>query len=139
MTILERQAGAPLAWLREVAEQPSPGRSPHEAFLEQALVDLETTTQDVVVEHLSDTLLTPERFERNADELLALVGMKILPAQLDDGSAPDRRAILLAVWLDGLAAYASPGDLVSLLSDRDRQSMLGRALEMSVVLERWRS
>lgn len=139
MDVLERQAGAPLAWLREVAEQPSPGRSPHEAFLEEALVDLETTTQDVVMEHLSETLLTPEWFERNADELLALVGMKILPAQLDDGSAPDRRAILLAVWLDGLLAYASPGDLVSLLSDRNRQSMLGRALEMSVVLERWRS
>ena len=136
---LEKHAEAPLQWLREIAEQVQPARSPHVTFLEETLVDLDVTTQDVVVDHLGGAALTPDGFAQTSDELLALVGMGILPAQLDDGSAPDTRAILLAVWLVGLGGYAMPGDLVALLSDVDRQAMLGRALEMSVVLERWRS
>jgi hypothetical protein len=108
-------------------------------FLEEALVELAATAQGVVIGILDSAAFTPAQFAQNAVELLALVGMKILPAQLDDGSAPDRRAIMLAVWLEGLGEYESPGDLIALLSDRDRQLMLGRALEMSVFLQRWRS
>jgi len=137
--VLADKAGELLTWLREVADQSSVPRSSYEEFLGEAIINLDPTTQNVVLDHLGDSALTPDAFLVHIDELLALVRMGILPAQLDDGSAPDRRAILLAVWLEGLATYESPGDLVLLMSRKERQGMLGRALEMSAVLERWRA
>jgi hypothetical protein len=137
--LLEAHVPRILQWLDETAATPidASGKTYFET-LEQAVEELGPTIEQVVENHLGDGLFSIETYEEQAEEIRGFLSEKVLPAQLLDRSPTDRRSTLLAGWL---RAFAETGDepsaLPAVVADRDFQSFLSKALEMSAVLQRW--
>lgn len=125
---IERAAGLPLL----------AGRRTYYLRLEETLKRLLPVVTQVLADHLGDDRFAPAAFDEVSDELKTLLEHDILPAQLLDRSAAGRRAIIFAGWLQ---AFNKHGDgaagLAAIVGDRALQRFLSKALEMSVVLERW--
>ncbi len=135
------QAGMPetFAWMLETSTRPQ--QAAHRTYflrLEEAIRNLSKTIEDVVSAHLGADLFQLDAHASNADELSALLERDILPAQLLDRSPASRRSIILSGWMHAFAKHGDqPVALASIVGDRDQQRFLTKALEMSVVLERW--
>ncbi len=127
------------AWILDTSTRPQQaGHRTYFLRLEEAIRRLSTAIEDVVSTHLGAELFRPDAHAPNADELSALLERDILPAQLLDRSAAPRRSIILAGWVHAFAKHGDePVSLASIVGDRDQQRFLTKALEMSVVLERW--
>lgn len=126
-------------WIEATAMRPQEaGHRTYFLRLEEALKNLSPNLTDVIVDHLGTERFDPAAHAPVADELGALLKHDILPAQLLDGSAAARRSIVLAGWLHGFDTHGDePVALASIVGDRQQQRFLTKALEMSVVLERW--
>lgn len=100
-------------------------RAAHDAVVELAL------------EQAGALRFDPQLFAEQGPTVEEQLDAGILPAQLDhDGHPADRRVILLAGWLSRIDSQP-PEHLADALSDRTYQAFLDKALEMSVVLDRW--
>jgi hypothetical protein len=138
---IEKRVPATVRWLDATAARPQQaGHRTYFLRLEEAILNLASTIEEVVRTHLKSDRFAPEAYSPFADELSGLLERDILPAQLLDRRAPAARAIVLAGWFH---AFGKRGDdpvaLAEIVADRQQQRFLTKALEMSVVLERWRA
>jgi hypothetical protein len=127
------------AWFQDVASS-GLGATP---LYEQFLIDTARRVVDDVrataTTRLGGNSYTPGAFDAIADELMAFLRQRILPAQKGDGSAVDRRAIILAGWLYVFESIKDdPTSIPKGLENDELQEFLATALEMSSVLETWR-
>jgi hypothetical protein len=108
--------------------------------LEEILGRLSDTICETVDQALAGSRYTKDAYERHAEQLTTLLEHNVLPAQLEDGSAPNRRAIVLSGWFHAFAKHGDqPSALVDIVADREYQRFLAKALEMSAVLDTWRT
>lgn len=81
----------------------------------------------------------PAHFSSVESSITELFEHRILPAATRDGEPFDRRVILLAAWLHLFRTLENvPRMLANGLHEPSVQESLARALEMSVILEKWR-
>jgi hypothetical protein len=133
-----------LGWLDHVAAMDLAPQFDFESFLISACTDLDTKIRDVVSARLNTKVYRPDAYGASGEEIEEFLRQRILPAQLKSGHAAPPRGILLAGWLHVLSdqdAEGSEGDAPTSIStglDNDElQDFLGKALEMSKVLEVW--
>jgi hypothetical protein len=141
LALLDAELPQTMTWVGSLAARSQEaGSRTYFLRLEEAINGLSNTIGAVVIDHLVTTRFEPSAFTTQADELAVLLASDILPAQLADGSATDRRAIILAGWLRSFERLGDrPETLAEILGDRDYQRFLAKALEMSAVLEGWAS
>lgn len=142
------EGGVPKAildWIDHRASVPQDaGTQLYYITLERVLDELAPAIESEITHHLGSDLFQPGDYADDeglpAGELRELLDHNVLPAQLADGSSADGRAILLAGWLHALAQRVDePASLVEAVADRDYQRFLAKALEMTTVLEKWRT
>jgi len=108
--------------------------------LEEAIVRLSQALEDEVADHLGAERFELESHRETISHLRGLLGYEILPSQLPDESAADRRSIVLSGWLHEFEKHGdAPVALVEIVGDRGHQRFLTKALEMSAVLQQWRT
>jgi hypothetical protein len=139
--LLEIAVPDTFAWISATGTSPDGApRLPHYSAIEDLLLRLAPAIETVVVDHLAEARFEVATYENARDQLDELLSNGILPAQLLDRSATDRRAIILAGWLHALQDHAdTPVSIARIVGDRGYQQFLTKALEMSAVLERWAS
>jgi hypothetical protein len=127
------------SWIKSAGETPQEaGHRTYYVRLEEAIRGLSETIELVLVDHLGPARYEPHAYSQAGDQLRELLAQDVLPAQLIDRSAADRRSIILAGWLHQFNRHNDePVALVRIIGDRDFQRFLTRALEMSAVLEQW--
>lgn len=128
-------------WLRRVANAGLSGLSNFDQALLQEIPPLAVRIQELVLEHLGNASLSPDRLVA-VDEISQLLKLGILPAQLAEDAPADRRAILHAAWEWTFSHEAPwggdrPASLPRALDDTRFQDLVGRAVEMSFVAEAW--
>jgi hypothetical protein len=126
------------SWLADIASKPmDPSAGAHYEHIQDALDLLAATIRHVT--DLRDLAFTPNAFTDRA-ELAELISARILPAQLLNGKPTRRRSVIYAGWLH---AFGEAGDhaanLARITADRSLQAFLTKALEMSVILQKWES
>jgi hypothetical protein len=138
--LLESRIPKTFAWLEQTAKRlQETGKMTYFLYLEEIVDRLGETIRDVIDARLGPQRYTRDEYEQQADQLLALLEHNVLPAQLDDQSPADRRAILLAGWLNAFAKHKDdPAAFIDLVADTGYQRFLTKALEMSIVLEQWK-
>lgn len=124
------------AWLSEVAADANEQAADHPfEFLRAHTLrraDLLRSTATTVV---GSERLGPETIPE-AEEAAGLLERLILPVGEDRPLSP--RAILLGGWMHALAAHGdNPSGLVAALADLHLQELVGKAIEMSVVVRCW--
>jgi hypothetical protein len=127
-----------LVWLEDFASTPAePGNRAIE-FLRDAMVALWPTVYREMKAYLNAGVYDPAAFEAVAAAIDERLTLWILPAQLEDGSPTDRRALLLAGWLHLIrVAGDDPSEIATILKRRRFHDFLSKALEMSAVAEKW--
>jgi hypothetical protein len=139
--LFETEVPSTFSWIE------SSGRGAQEAGhqtyylrLEEAIAGLSQALEAVVGDHLGGERFELESHREAISDLRGLLQYEILPSQLRDGAAADRRSIVLSGWLREFEKYGdTPVALVEIIADRDHQRFLTKALEMSTVLQRWRA
>jgi hypothetical protein len=139
--LLEARVPGIMRWLNAVSEEPLPAEVPgFLRFVDDAMDLLAIPMRETVTEHLRDEVFRPVSYENVSEELKDLLGNEVLPAQLSSSEPADRRAILLAGWLHSIEQRGDrPESIPGALENLDIQRFLAKALEMSFILERWRS
>ncbi len=127
-----------VAWLEDLASTPAEPTSRAIDFLRDAMVALWPTVYREMKVYLHTGVYDPAAFRTVAAAIDERLKLWILPAQLEDGSPPDRRALLLAGWLHLVrGAGDDPTEMASILKRRRFHEFLSKALEMSAVAENW--
>lgn len=129
-----------LAWLDSIGAEARTPQLDYPEALDKAMQLLSPAAHSVAVRHLGAASFGPSAYTGLEEALNEMLNNSILPAQLDDQSAPDRRAILLATIFSLLRDSGDePASLHSILGNTGTQEFLAKALEMSTVLSVWRS
>jgi hypothetical protein len=134
---LESSAPGVTGWLDEVAAgvgDPMP--QPYE-FLQEQILRRSDLWRDAAAVRVGAERLSPEKLTKQAREAADLLSRLILPVG-HDRTPLDPRAILLGGWLDGFARHQdSYLGVVHAPADRRLQNLVGKAIEMSTVLDSW--
>lgn len=137
---LEKAIPKTFRWLDgvgRIAQQPA---SPLEKFLVDWAEKLASDVSATAAARLGSHAYSPADFDPVTDEVMELLSRQILPSQLKDDSPIDRRTILLAGWLQVFNLYNdSPSSLSEGIANNEFQDFLGTAMEMSAILETWKS
>jgi len=130
-----------MEWLQAVTAQSPRGPVPdHVSFVQAAVVELAEPMRRVTTEHLGSATFHPAHYTSVAEQLEPMLENQVPPVQLQTGGAAGRREILVASWLHSLTRFgADTASLNSALADLELQRFFAKALEMSFVLEHWRS
>lgn len=127
-----------LAWLEDLASTPADPGNRAIDFFRDAMVALWPTVYREMKTYLNAGVYDPAAFEAVAAAIDERLTLWILPAQLEDGSPADRRALLLAGWLHLIGgAGDDPSAIAAILKRRRFHDFLAKALEMSAVAEKW--
>ena len=122
-------------WVRGLAND-RPSYADTTGFLVHAINALAPALRKVVAAHVGGATFEPDAAElAEIDKLLA---RRIPPAQLPDGAASSRPAIILCSWLHALREAG--GDLPGIASAPDAPelaSLLPKGLEMTALVEAW--
>src|SRR5262249_34340170 len=106
--LLEHTIPTMFGWIEATGQRPQePGRRIYFRAIEELLNRLSLTIESVVANQLADRRFELDAYENVAEQLAGLLDKGILPAQLLDRSAADRRAIILAGWF---RAFREHGD-----------------------------
>ncbi len=139
-TLMRERAPHIYEWLEEVSRARLALGSQHETFLAATMNRVRERITHVASERLGDAAYRLRDWTSSSAEVEEYVNDRILPAQLMDGAAVDRRTVLLAGWWylvrEGTDA---PMTLASGLTNTEFQVFLAKAMEMSIVLETWRA
>lgn len=123
-------------WLRSVAadaENELP--QPYDFFREQLLAHA-ATLQQTATDTLAANSLDAQSAAPEAAQATTLLESRILPLGL--GRPLKARAILLGGWQAAISAHSDrPEGLVSALSDNQLQDLVGKAMEMTTVVNVW--
>lgn len=131
------------AWIEWVASQPLPPMAADNKFLTDLAVERAAAVRAEAAQRVGAATYQPADFAQVESDLDARLRQRILPAELD-GTAVDRRHILLAGWSyalcctpDGQSRDDEPAALSAALAETDFQRFIGKALELSTVAEVW--
>src|SRR5207249_1808197 len=105
------------AWMEQSSKRSQEaGGETYYLRLEEILERLAETIREVVDGALGGVRYASTAYEQHSAELMTLLENNVLPAQLGDGSAPDRRAIILAGWFRAFTKYKDePSALVKIV------------------------
>jgi hypothetical protein len=128
-------------WLDSIANQgPQTEQADYLQFVHSAVAMLANPMRQVASDHLGKAVLTPDDYKSQSQELGALLRHGVLPAQLEGGAPADRRAVLIAAWFHALERSGDePLSITAALEDTESQRFFAKALEMSFILEEWRT
>lgn len=133
---MEAKAPEVLAWLRKLGSEAGNALPPEFAFLRDQVIRRADLLRATSAERIRANALDPESASEEAEEAAGLLGDLILPLGLDGPLSP--RSILLGGWEQALKKHGDePGGLVAALSDEVLQDLVGKAIEMSVVVSCW--
>jgi len=137
-TPLEARIPTVMKWLDSVASvTPSAVNGIENLCLETC--DLfQAQIERIAADRLTGAVFEAGDFNEQVDEMMDFFDQRILPAQMRDRSAADRRSILLGGWLFNLKEDQVE-DIATAIEDAEFQGFLAAALEMSFVLEAWNS
>lgn len=133
-------AQTPVArWVNAAAEARLSPLSDFDERLLRETIPIANVVHRIVREHLGDAVLSPVAIEHmHVAEIGDLLLAGVLPAQLRNGDGAHARAIVHVAWQQVTAARR-PDQLPEVLSDADYQRLLGRAIELSYVVDAWGS
>lgn len=133
---VERIAPRTVAWLDSVAADAEAPLPPEYAFVRDQVLHNANIIRDIAAARVGDASLDREACESEADQAASLLSELILPLGLD--TALDSRSILIGGWQRAFAEHGdSPSGMARAISDARLQDLLGKAMEMSVVVEAW--
>lgn len=146
LTEMKTETPSVIAWLEGIeAIAPAAART-YETFLVQTMVDCAPDIRSTVSALLGSSVYLPAHYARERRELRDLLQHRILPVQLDDGSAASQRCILTAGWFHLLgnrsfegAEGDTPAGMPRGIRNGEYQLFLAKALEMSAVLDAWKA
>lgn len=136
---LQRKTPDLLRWLRSLAtKKPEVPPPPFIRFATKTIVALAGTMREVALAHLGDNVFKYVSYKKAESQLEGLLDNRILPVQLESGSAADKRSVLTAAWIHRLSQTgATPSSLSLVLEDIEFQMFIDKALEMSAILKEW--
>ncbi len=133
---MERVAPGITAWLDGIAEDAGGDLEIRFAFLRDQLLAHASVLQEIAIERIGSAALDPPALEIEANQASELLSRLILPVGLDDSL--DGRAILMGGWQQAFSEHGdSPSGMVKALADDRLQDLIGKAIEMSAVVETW--
>jgi hypothetical protein len=91
LDVLRSRSPSVTKWLEHMAQQPTGATLAHETFLVQAMHDFSSEIRSLVKAQLGARHYVPTDFAPQDVEIEDLLQNRILPAQLQDGTAADRR------------------------------------------------
>jgi hypothetical protein len=132
---LQKVAPNITGWLSEVGANASDALEPDYAFLRDQVIRRADLLRSASLDLAGQNAFKPE-VAPEADQVAELLENLILPVGLDSPIAP--RSILLGGWQQALREHDdSPEGLVAALGDSRLQDLVGKAIEMSVVVSCW--
>jgi hypothetical protein len=135
--LLESHAPIITTWLDGITQDIST-RPSMEVFLRQGVQILEKDIFDVATSHVG-AALNPAEFESVQSFLAELLHVEVPPAEHGGNSVPPWAA-LLAAWLHRIREDGDrPDALASAVSDREFNASILKAIEMSRILDLWRT
>jgi hypothetical protein len=135
---MERVAPGVTAWLDEIAGDVGGELDIQFAFLRDQFLAHASVLQEAAIARVDADQLDPEASEAAADEAAELLSRLILPVGFRDPL--DGRAILIGGWQQAFRDHGdSPAGMVKALVDIRLQDLIGKAIEMSTVVEAWES
>jgi hypothetical protein len=138
--LLSAEVPETLAWFEDVAGAAVAAGAPYEQFLIDSARRVAADVRAQAAGRLDSRSLAPGDYAPVADEIRGYLRQRILPAQRTDGRALPRRTILLGGWLYAFASSRDdPATVCEAASGTEFQQFLATALEMSTILETWRS
>lgn len=137
--LLETSIPKTFAWLQSVGASPTTPFSRLEQFLTEWTHRFTVDIDAAATSRLGSAAFSPLKFREVSQEMSELLDLEILPAQRKGGGPMDRRAILLAGWLQVFELDEdSPSSIAKGNLNEKFQDFLGAAMEMSVILETWK-
>jgi hypothetical protein len=123
-------------WLDEVGKDPVVTEEAQFGFLAEAAVEAGPRLRQLSEEKIGDSALAPSA-EGPALKVVELLDELVLPV----GESPFQpREILLGGWRRALKKHSGgPSMLPAALADRQMHDLVGKAIEMSVVVSSWES
>ncbi len=135
---MEKTAPAILRWLDSVGAESRHGLEPPYDFLRDQIERRADLLRTTAAAQLNGSPLQPGDAVPEADAAADLLKRMILPVGLDGALAP--RSIMLGGWQEAIRLHGDNAKgLVSALGDSRLQDLVGKAIEMSTVVEAWRS
>jgi hypothetical protein len=149
LEVLERGGWAPVLeevipeihqWLIAIGKMDTPPANAVELLCLETCDLFQQRVFEIVSKQLDTNAFEAGKFknQHRSAVLMEFLEQRVLPAQMPDESAADRRSILLAGWLFKLKKDRVE-DIALALEDDEFQAFLTAALEMSFVLEAWKS
>jgi hypothetical protein len=139
MSLLEAELPEVSGWLRELGQAPSDPDAGYPAKLDDAMQLLSSTVEAVALRHLGPATFSRSGYDHEARLLTDLFENWILPAQLPSDLAPDRRALVQSALFSLVLQHGDrPDSLPLACGDGQRQNFISKALEMSIVLDKWK-
>lgn len=127
------------SWLEGVGSAQMPRSSRLERFLIDWTRKFAADIDAAAVSRVGSSAYSPREFDAVSPEISELLELEILPSQLLDKEPIDRRAILLAGWLQVFELHDDAPSSIAEGNLNDKfQDFLGTAMEMSVILETWK-
>lgn len=127
-----------LRWLKEVGNEASGPMGPPYSFLRDETVRRSDLLRTAALEQLTKDPLRPDTAVAGSEEAAGLLRQLILPVGLDEALPP--QSILLGGWQEGIHLHGdSASGLVAALDDSRLQNLIGKAAEMSTVVDVWRA
>ncbi len=123
-------------WLGQVGQDAADPQEPYFEFLRDQLFRQSAVLRKTAAGVSDSGSLRPDPTISEAAQCASLLQELVLPVGSDPPLAP--RAILLGGWQQALAKHGDePKSLVAALSDSQLHDLIGKAIEMSVVVSCW--
>ncbi len=124
------------SWLSQIGADAGAKLDPDYSFLRDQVIRGANLLRSAAGDLVAANALKPEVATPEADQVADLLENLILPVGLDSPIAP--RSILLGGWQQALREHGdSPEGLVAAMGDPRLQDLVGKAIEMSVVVSCW--
>jgi hypothetical protein len=133
---MERVAPGATAWLDEIAADAEMPLEPLFSFIRDQLLTNPEVLQDTAIGRVGERALDRSACEMEAEEAAVLLEDLILPLGL--ATPLDGRSILIGGWQRAFSQHADdPAGMVEATADGRLQDLVGKAMEMSVVVKAW--
>jgi hypothetical protein len=136
LSYMESTAPEITKWLTEIGRDAEAELEPRYSLLRNQLTRRADLLRSVAHQQAGSSRLTPASTVGEAAEAADLLEQLILPVGSESPLAP--RSILLGGWQRALAVHGdSPEGLITALDDDQLQGLVGKGVEMSVVVSAW--
>jgi hypothetical protein len=133
----ERVAPETFGWIATPSATPADPDHPYFEDVERAVRHLAPSVTAIARAHVGARVF--QYRSKEVQQLVHLLDERVLPVEYG-GKPADRRSIVLAGWVHAFKQRADDAaSLAAITADRAHQRFLTKALEMSIVLEKWRT